>query len=145
MFTEFQRYDFPTLGYIKIPKLDTPGASPEEYLKQLCAEGFEEKLRSGKIKPEQAEKYSKRTKEELDSIINLGFAPYILLVKSIPDFAKKNDILMGISRGSVGGSLVADLIGITKLDPLKHDLLFERFLSATRAKKKIIDGEEYLD
>ena len=70
---------------------------------------------------------------------------YILLVWDVINFCKENDIPIGFGRGSAAGSLILYLIGVTGIDPIEHDLFFERFISKTRAKKQIIEGVTYLD
>ena len=89
--------------------------------------------------------YQQRLKYELDIIEELGFTDYILLVWDIINFCIQQDIATGLGRGSAAGSLVCYFVGITQIDPIKYDLFFERFISKTRAKKKIIDGIIYLD
>ena len=81
----------------------------------------------------------------LHIIEELGFTDYILLVWDIINFCIQQDIATGLGRGSAAGSLVCYFVGITQIDPIKYDLFFERFISKTRAKKKIIDGIIYLD
>lgn len=82
------------------------------------------------------EDYKKRFDLEFDMITDMGFSGYFLIVKDFIQWAMKNDIAVGPGRGSVGGSLVAYLLGITKIDPMKYPLLlFERFLNESRAPK----------
>jgi DNA polymerase-3 subunit alpha len=123
------------LGEIKMPKFETPnGKSPEEYLEELCYEGL--KKRYGE-KVEQ--KVLDRLKYELDVIKKTGFASYFLIVQDFVNWAKSQRIIVGPGRGSVGGSLVAYVLGITEIDPLKYDLLFERFLNPERVSPPDID------
>jgi DNA polymerase III subunit alpha len=151
----FKKYDFPLLGYIKMPKIsvdekqrkrlklnDNP--SPDDYLKALVNEGLNEKTRLGKIPESKYQEYKTRTEEELKIICDLGFASYILLVYEILRYCRENNILNSPSRGSVGGSLCCYLIKITKIDPIKHGLLFSRFLSSDRTEKKEINGDIYI-
>jgi DNA polymerase-3 subunit alpha len=90
-------------------------------------------------------KYKERLDYELKTLEDLSFVDYILLVWNVINFCKKEDIPTGLGRGSAAGSLVLFLIGVTGIDPIKHELYFERFISKTRAKKKVIDGVTYLD
>jgi DNA polymerase-3 subunit alpha len=115
------------------------------FLKSLCFEGYEKKLLSGEVDPVKAEEYTDRTKYELDTLEDLGFVDYILLVWDVINFCNKNEIPVGLGRGSAAGSLVLYWIGVTKIDPIKYNLFFERFISKTRAKKQIVDGITYLD
>ena len=115
------------------------------FLKSLCFEGYEKKLLSKDVDPSEAEKYTERTKYELDTLEDLGFVDYILLVWDVINFCNKNEIPVGLGRGSAAGSLVLYWIGVTKIDPIKYNLFFERFISKTRAKKQIIDNITYLD
>jgi DNA polymerase-3 subunit alpha len=93
----------------------------------------------------QYQEYADRIKHELTIMQELGFIDYILLVWDVIHFCKINDIPTGIGRGSAAGSLVLYVIGVTKIDPIKYGLYFERFISKTRAKKKVVDGITYLD
>lgn len=83
--------------------------------------------------------YVKRLEKELNVINNLGFSGYFLIVRDYINWAKKNDIAVGPGRGSAAGSLVSYLLGISKPDPIKYNLLFERFLDANRAAIPDID------
>ena len=114
-----------------------------EFLRELCKTGFK-KLNLDKDS-EDYKKYGERIKYELESLQELEFVDYILLVWDIINFCKENDIPTGLGRGSAAGSLVLYLIGVTKVDPVKHGLYFERFVSKIRAKKKVVDGITYLD
>jgi len=123
------------LGEIKMPIFKTPnGKSPEEYLEELCYQGL--KKRYGE-KVEQ--KILERLKYELEVIKKTGFASYFLIVQDFVNWAKSQKIVVGPGRGSVGGSLVAFVLGITEIDPLKYDLLFERFLNPERVSPPDID------
>jgi DNA polymerase-3 subunit alpha len=110
------------------------------FLKALCSEG----LKTITIKGKRAD-YIKRTKRELETIKELGFIDYILLVYDVVSFCKEEDIPTGLGRGSAAGSLVLYLIGVTQIDPIKYGLYFERFISKIRAKKQVVDGVTYLD
>lgn len=89
--------------------------------------------------------YKKRLKSELSTLKELGFIDYILLNWDIINYCYENDIPTGPGRGSAAGSLVLFLIGVTKVDPIKYDLFFERFVSKSRARKIEIDNVVYLD
>ena len=93
----------------------------------------------------QSEEYQTRLTMELDIFKELGFVDYVLLNWDILNFCHENDIPTGPGRGSAAGSLVLYLIGVTKVDPIKYGLFFERFVSKSRAKKIIQDGITYLE
>jgi DNA polymerase-3 subunit alpha len=120
-----------------------PKVSNKDFLITLCRNGFK-KLQFAKNSPEY-KNYAERVKYELNTFEELGFTDYILLVWDILNFCKVNNIPTGIGRGSAAGSLVLYLIEVTKIDPLKYGLYFERFVSKIRAKKTIVDGITYLD
>lgn len=107
-----------------------------ELLFKLCNKGFKEKfgkhIRRDKI-------YHNRLKEEFDLIVDKKFSRFFLIVRELVDWCKTNDILVGAGRGSVGGSLVAFLLGITTVNPIKHDLLFSRFINKDRIDLPDID------
>jgi DNA polymerase-3 subunit alpha len=90
-------------------------------------------------------KYIDRAKYELDTIKELGFIDYILLVWHVINYCKENNIPVGLGRGSAAGSLILFLIGVTQIDSVKYGLYFERFISKIRAKKQVVDGVTYLD
>ena len=105
-----------------------------ELLKQKCIIGMKKIFGSSAPR-----KYAERLKEELKVIKNLGFCDYFLIVKDYIKYAKDNKILVGPGRGSAAGSLVAYALNITTIDPLKYDLLFERFLNKDRVTMPDID------
>ena len=114
-----------------------------EFLKALARAGFKKLgVKSG---TEEFKKYAERAKYELKTLEDLGFVDYILLVWDVLNFCKKNNIPTGQGRGSAAGSLILFLIGVTGIDPIKHSLYFERFISKIRAKKQVVDGVTYLD
>jgi len=114
-----------------------------DFLRALCKKGFLAlNLKKG---TKEYDEYAARTKSELETLNDLGFVDYILLVWDVVNFCKESNIPTGPGRGSAAGSLVLFLIGVTKIDSVKHGLYFERFVSKTRAKKSIIDGITYLD
>ena len=105
-----------------------------EYLKKLCILGLNKRF-DGKV----SNKYKERILYELDVINKIGFVDYFLIVYDYVLYAKKNDIFVGPGRGSAAGSLVSYSLGITNIDPIKYDLLFERFLNINRKKMPDID------
>ena len=105
-----------------------------EYLKKLCILGLNKRF-DGKV----SNKYKERILYELDVINKMGFVDYFLIVYDYVLYAKKNDIFVGPGRGSAAGSLVSYSLGITNIDPIKYDLLFERFLNINRKKMPDID------
>lgn len=139
------------LGEPKFPRFEVPqGYTPSTYLKKLAYEGYAwrylsvERSISDEMNPEDiAKKMDKEKKERLDyelSIIDeCKFSSYFLIVADFVRFAQDNGILVGPGRGSAAGSLVAYLLGITGIDPLEHDLLFERFLNPERVSQPDFD------
>ncbi len=122
------------LGKILLPHFDVPdNLSSADYLQKLCQEGIPE--RYGKSN----DVIEKRLKFELDTIRQMGFASYFLIVQDFVNWAKSKNIVVGPGRGSAAGSLVSYLIGITDVDPLKYELLFERFLNPDRISMPDID------
>jgi DNA polymerase-3 subunit alpha len=116
-------------------------SSNYDFLMQVCRANFK-KLNIAK---EDFPKYSERVKYELETIKELGFLDYILLVWTVINYCNENSIPLGLGRGSAAGSLILYLLGVTKVDPIKYELFFERFISKIRAKKQIVDGITYLD
>ena len=108
--------------------------SSPSYLKKLCILGLNKRF-NGKV----SNKYKERILYELDVINKMGFVDYFLIVYDYVLYAKKNDIFVGPGRGSAAGSLVSYSLGITNIDPIKYDLLFERFLNINRKKMPDID------
>jgi DNA polymerase-3 subunit alpha len=122
------------LGRILLPKFPTPGGRDAfEYLVELCEAGL--LRRYGQETPELRE----RMAFELKTIREMGFADYFLIVWDFIAFAKRNGIGVGPGRGSAAGSLVAYCLEITDIDPIKYDLLFERFLNPGRKSMPDID------
>lgn len=113
-----------------------------QFLKLLCKKGFNDL----KIKDfPNINEYKIRVKSELKTLQSLGFIDYIILNWDILNYCYENNIPTGPGRGSAAGSLVLFLIGVTRIDPVKHNLFFERFVSKSRAKKTIHKGVSYLD
>ncbi|QNO15648.1 DNA polymerase III subunit alpha [Alkalicella caledoniensis] len=124
-------FDFDTTH---LPQYPVPeGETLDSYLEKLCVEGI--KYRYSDIKPQILE----RLDMELSVIKNMGYSGYFLIVWDFIKFARENDILVGPGRGSAAGSIVAYSLGITNIDPLKYDLLFERFLNPERVSMPDID------
>lgn len=118
-------------------------SSNYDFLRALALNGFKT-LNINKTDKDY-KKYVERAKHELDTLKELGFIDYILLVWDVIYFCKTSDIPIGLGRGSAAGSLILYLVGVTRIDPVKYDLYFERFISKIRAKKQVIDGVTYLD
>ena len=114
-----------------------------DFLRALSLNGFKD-LNIDKNSSEY-KKYIDRAKHELETLKELGFIDYILLVWDVINFCKTHDIPVGLGRGSAAGSLILYLIGVTRIDPVKYNLYFERFISKIRAKKQVVDGITYLD
>ena len=122
------------LGKIELPHFPLPsGQSPDSYIKKLCQEGLRRRYKT--VAPD----VKKRLAYELDIIKKTGFASYFLIVQDFVNWAKNQGIVVGPGRGSAGGSLVSYLLGITNVDPLKYNLLFERFLNPERISMPDID------
>ena len=123
------------LGKQLIPRFETPDATSErDYLRARVAEGL--RLRYGDPPPAVA---LERMESELDVIDRMGFNAYFLIVWDFVKFAKENGIAVGPGRGSAAGSIVAYCLAITDVDPLRYDLLFERFLNPERVSMPDID------
>jgi DNA polymerase-3 subunit alpha len=128
----------------RLPKFPTPnGISSSEYLRMQTERGIKERLcdRSLVFEPEGERVYRERLDYELSVIERMGYSDYFLIVQDYVGFARKKDIPVGPGRGSGAGSLVAFLMGITDIDPIKFDLLFERFLNPERVSMPDIDSD----
>ncbi|NLT34347.1 MAG: DNA polymerase III subunit alpha [Gaiellales bacterium] len=121
---------------ILLPSYEVPGGFADEaaYLRHLCEEGI-----SRRFGADPGPEVRERLEMELATIGQMGFPAYFLIVWDFVSFSKRAGIPVGPGRGSAAGSLVAYLLGITELDPLKHDLLFERFLNPGRVSMPDID------
>ncbi len=120
---------------LHLPAYEVPGGVPPfEYLRELCFEG---------LKNRYCDSYSREKEErleyELGVIKQMGYVDYFLVVWDFIKYAKDNGIMVGPGRGSAAGSLVAYTLGITSIDPLKYNLLFERFLNPERVSMPDID------
>ncbi len=121
-------------GVTKLPKYDVPsGYTSWEYLNKLCFDGLAERYDSV------TDALKERLTYELTTIKNMGYVDYFLIVWDFIKYARDNGIMVGPGRGSAAGSLVAYTLGITQLDPIKYDLLFERFLNPERVSMPDID------
>ncbi|MEO1767027.1 DNA polymerase III subunit alpha [Thiobacter aerophilum] len=132
------------LGKPKLPQFPTPpGVSLDEYLVQEARRGLERRL--AERYPDAAAReavrprYEERLAFETQTIIQMGFPGYFLIVADFINWAKDNGVPVGPGRGSGAGSLVAYCLGITDLDPLRYDLLFERFLNPERVSMPDFD------
>ena len=117
----------------RLPPFQTE-TSPDEYLRQLCREGWKRKIGT-KVEKSLHEKYADRIKYELSILQSAGLSSYFLIVSDIVKYVKSQGWLAGPGRGSAAGCLVSYLIDITSIDPIKHDLIFERFYNAGRNTK----------
>ena len=122
-------------GEQKVPKFDVPeGYDAFSYLKELCEKGLVK--RYGDPPPEELKE---RLAYELDTIKNMGYVDYFLIVWDFIRFAKSQDIAVGPGRGSAAGSIVAYCLEITNIDPIRYQLIFERFLNPERVSMPDID------
>lgn len=127
-------------GKLKLPKFDVPqGETAISYLRKQCHEGIA--MRYG----QEAEKHRDRLEYELSVIESMGYADYFLIVADFIGFARKNDIMVGPGRGSAAGSIVAYALGITNIDPIAYQLIFERFLNPERISMPDIDIDFCVD
>ena len=138
-------FDFPSSGYF-LPQFKAPeDISLSEYFDRVVREGFQKQmdfLAKGKREAEiqnQQEEYEKRLEKEINLVKEMGFEGYFLIVWDLIQMAKANNIPVGPGRGSAAGSLLAYSLGITDIDPLEYDLLFERFLNPERISLPDID------
>lgn len=124
------------LGINKFPAYDVPETETREgYLRRLCYEGLERRFGARAQEP----KLRERLDFELEVLNKTGFTSYFLIVWDFIDYAKRNGIPVGPGRGSAAGSLIAYVLGITDLDPLRYGLFFERFLNPERISPPDID------
>jgi DNA polymerase-3 subunit alpha len=124
--------DYDILSKPKLPPFACPNnLNPDEYLRELCRVGWKQKI-ANKIDTENQKEYLDRIKYELDVLQGAGLSSYFLIVQDIVNFVRENGWLPGPGRGSAAGCLVSYLIGITSIDPIKYNLLFDRFYNAGR-------------
>ena len=121
-------------GVTKLPKYDVPdGFTSWEYLNHLCQEGLRKRY------PEGGDELTKRLEYELSVIKSMGYVDYFLIVWDFIKYAKDHHIMVGPGRGSAAGSIVAYCLEITSIDPIRYQLLFERFLNPERVSMPDID------
>ncbi len=121
-------------GVTKLPKYDVPnGYTAWEYLNKLCFDGLYKKYEN----PEG--ELTERLNFELNTIRNMGYVDYFLIVWDFINYARTNGIMVGPGRGSAAGSIVSYCLGITNIDPIRYQLLFERFLNPERVSMPDID------
>ena len=121
-------------GHTKVPHFEVPeGYDSWTYLNKLCHEGLD--CRYG----EDAPKYLQKLDDELAVIKNMGYVDYFLIVWDFIHYAREHDIMVGPGRGSAAGSLVSYTTGITDIDPIRYNLIFERFLNPERVSMPDID------
>ena len=128
-------------GKTKLPHFDVPeGYDSWTYLNKLCLEGLRERYGDENAPmPGEEMTYKQRLDYELDVIHTMGFVDYFLIVWDFINFAKENGIMVGPGRGSAAGSIVAYSLKITNIDPIRYNLLFERFLNPERVSMPDID------
>jgi len=126
------------LGETQLPYFDVPeGFTAETYLRHLCEKGL--KKRFGENAENISDEHRERMAYELGVIEKTGYASYFLIVQDFVNWAKDQGIVVGPGRGSAAGSFVSYLTGITNIDPIKYDLLFERFLNPERVSMPDVD------
>ncbi len=123
-------------GKFQLPKF-SDDVDADKYLYELSVMGLKKRLKS--LPNVNQSIYIERLKKEYDTIVKMGFSDYFLIVWDYVKFAKKNNIYVGPGRGSAGASLIAYCLGITDVDPIKYNLLFERFLNEERVTMPDID------
>lgn len=123
------------LGKVILPQFQAPdGLTPEDYLKKLAEQNLTKRYGENI-----SEEVRNRLDYELSVILKTGFAPYFLIVQDFVNWAKSHGIVVGPGRGSAAGSIVSYLTNITNIDPIKYDLMFERFLNPDRISMPDID------
>lgn len=129
---EFGKLFFPAY---EVPKEHTQ----DSFFREWCKKGLEKLYENGLVPKEEYQNYQDRLSLEIDLIIKMGFVGYFLVVGDFIGWAKMQKIAVGPGRGSAAGSLVAWALGITNVDPIKYNLLFERFLNPERVSMPDID------
>jgi len=125
-------------GKYHLPQYPVPeGYTSLSYLNKLCEDGFKKRYEG--VDADTEASLRERLKYETDTISNMGFVDYFLIVWDYINFAKENHIAVGPGRGSAAGSIVAYCLGITGVDPIRYNLLFERFLNPERVTMPDID------
>jgi len=124
--------DYNILSKPQLPPFECPNQlDADQYLRELCREGWRLKIAS-QIDKTEHQNYTDRIKYELEVLQGAGLSSYFLIVQDIVDYVRKNNWLPGPGRGSAAGCLVSYLIGITSIDPMKYNLLFDRFYNSGR-------------
>lgn len=153
---QFVSLKFPLMGLVRFPEVTIseedridlklkPKATNRDVLKQLAWEGFLEREAKGWFKDIPRQRVIDQFKTEFATFDKTGVIPYLLLIWDINRWADKQGIVRGWGRGSAGGSLTNACLGITNVNPLRHNLDFPRFLSEARMKPVIKDGVTYVD
>lgn len=126
--------DYDILHKPMLPPFDCPNNDPDEFLRELCRRGWRQKI--SKVIPEDNQgPYLDRIKYELEVLQGAGLSSYFLIVQDIVNYVRHNSWLPGPGRGSAAGCLVSYLIGITSIDPIRYNLIFDRFYNAGRNTK----------
>ena len=132
-------FEFETNGY-KLPVFELEdGSSHDLYLAGLARERMEKRLKENGVSGNVISSYRERLESEISTLKDMGFSGYLLVVADFIDFAKSRGIPVGPGRGSAAGSLVAYALGITEIDPIPYNLIFERFLNPERVSMPDID------
>ncbi len=119
---------------LKLPRFDVPdGKTATQYLREICYQGFAEKY------PNPTKEWKERLEYELRTIETMGYVDYFLIVWDFIKYAKDHGIMVGPGRGSAAGSMVSYCLSITTIDPIRYDLIFERFLNPERVSMPDID------
>jgi len=127
------------LGQVSLPCYKVPDEkNPDEYLEELCKNRLKKRYGT-EIQNSESKIVLERLKYELSIIKQTGFASYFLIVQDFVNWAKQNRIVVGPGRGSAAGSLVSYILNITDIDPIKYNLIFERFLNPARISMPDID------
>lgn len=127
-------------GKLFFPQFEVPQPHTQDsYFRALCEQGLEELIATDRINQDQRAIYVNRLHEEINLIIKMGFVGYFLVVSDFIQWSKRNGVPVGPGRGSAAGSLVAWAMKITDIDPIRYNLLFERFLNPERVSMPDID------
>jgi len=154
--SNFSAYSFPLLGWVRLPEVKITdedkkalglksNASNVNVLKTLTWQGYLRQRESGRFKGFSEQQVKDRLKMEFEVFEKTGTIDYFLLLWDIAKWCDEQGILRGRGRGSSGGSLAMNFLGITDINSLEHGLHFTRFLSEARLKPKVIDGVTYVD
>lgn len=137
---------FLEFGKSVLPEFPIPeGMTPDGYLREQSKIGLQNRLQNANEKEIDLGPYNERLEVELKVIEGMGFSGYFLIVSDFTSWARENDVPVGPGRGSGAGSLVAYVLGITDIDPLEYDLLFERFLNPERVSMPDFDIDFCMD